>query len=842
VSRDIAALVAELTLDEKAALTAGQDLWATVPIERVGIPSWQVTDGPNGARGAALTGTSTSVCVPCGSGLGSTWDEALMEEIGAVIGRQARTKSCRVLLAPTVNLHRSPLGGRTFESYGEDPFHVGKLAAAFVRGAQSEGVATTVKHFAGNEAEFERFTINSIVDARALRELYLMPFELAVREGGAFGIMTSYNRLNGPWCSEDPGLLGDILRGDWGFEGFVVTDWFAVASTDVSPRAGLDLEMPGPGRAYGTALADAVRAGTVDEKDLDAIVTRLLTVFDRLGAFGDGPHTDDSVDLPEDRALARRAATASTVLLRNDGTLPFDATAISTLAVIGPNADRAQLMGGGSASLRPHYRITPLEALRARLGDRVRIVHEPGVDIDRTVPPIDAAALTAPDGSAGLAVECFAGHELAGEPVFTRTGDGTSLLFFGTPDPAVPPEFSARARGTFTPPATGTYTFTLSQAGRARLLVDGDVLLDGMTNPPPRGDTMFGQGSQEISATRDLAADAATELQIEFTNEDSPGLSGVIIGARRAPAPDQFERAIAAARDADAVVVIVGTNDDWETEGHDRDAMDLPGAQDDLVRAVVSANRNTAVVLNTGSPVTLPWAEAAPAVLQMWFGGQEMADGLVDVLFGDADPGGRLATTFPYRVEHTPAFGNFPGADGEVRYGEGVLMGYRWYEARRLDVQYPFGHGLSYTTFRIDEPTLATPTFTPGGELTLTVPVLNVGARAGTEVVQCYVAPLEMRITRPPKELKGFAKVSLEPGERAMVSITLDDRAFSYWDPGQADRDEIRARTARSPVGRSHADVSTDPGWRIDAGTYALHIGRSSADIAHVVEVDVVAG
>jgi beta-glucosidase len=270
--------------------------------------------------------------------------------------------------------------------------------------------------------------------------------------------------------------------------------------------------------------------------------------------------------------------------------------------------------------------------------------------------------------------------------------------------------------------------------------------------------------------------------------------------------------------------------------------LDLPGEQDDLVRAVVAANRNTAVVLNTGSPVALPWAEAAPAILAVWFGGQEMADGLVDVLFGDADPGGRLATTFPQRVEHTPAFGNFPGADGEVRYGEGVLVGYRWYEARALAVQYPFGHGLSYTTFRIDAPILSTPTFTAGGEVTVTTRVTNVGERPGTEVVQCYIAPRTTRITRPPKELKGFAKVALEPGESTTVSITLDDRAFAYWDPGQADRDEIRARTALSPVGRSRVEISDEPGWRVDPGPYTLHVGRSSADIAHTVELDVESG
>ena len=840
MTRDIAALVASLTLDEKAALTAGADLWTTVPVERVGIPKWQLTDGPNGARGAALKGTSTSACVPCASALGSTWDVDLLGEIGALLGRQARSKSCRVLLAPTVNLHRSPLGGRTFESYGEDPLLVGRLAAAFVRGVQSEGVATTVKHLAGNEAEFERYTINSVIDERALRELYLMPFELAVREGGSLGIMTSYNRLNGRYCSEHDELLAGILRDEWGFEGFVVSDWFGAASTEDSPRAGLDLEMPGPGRAYGPALADAVRAGAVDEKDVDAIVTRLLTVFDRLDAFDDPPAAEVTVDRPEDRALVRRATTSSMVLLRNEGVLPFAMDRVRTLALIGPNADRTQIMGGGSASLRPHYRISPLDAFRSRLGDAVHVVYEQGCSIDRTAPPLGPEKITGPGGRPGLALEFFAGPEFAGEPVLRRDGEGSNLMYFGAVDPAVPVDaFSVRATGTFTPRATGSYEFTLVQAGRARLFVDGQVALDGVSDPPPPGDAMFGQGSEQMSTTLELTEDTPVGLVIELSNEGAPTLTAVNVGCRLAPADDLLERAETAARAADAVVLVVGTNDDWESEGHDRDTLDLPGAQDELVNRVVAANPNTVVVVNTGSPFALPWAEDVPAALQSWFGGQEMADAIVDIVTGEVDPGGRLGTTFPVQLEHTPAFGNFPGENGEVRYGESVLMGYRWYEARALPVRFPFGHGLSYTTFGIGAPVLSSTTLEPGSAISVRVPVTNTGDRRGAEVVQCYVAPTGARLTRPPKELKGFAKVFLDPGASATVTIELDDRAFAYWDPGDPSRAELAERLSASPLARGMSREVADPGWRLDAGRYSLHIGRSSADIAHVVDVEV---
>jgi beta-glucosidase len=816
--RDLDALVGALTLDEKAALTAGHDLWSTTAVERVGIPAVRVTDGPNGARGSSFlgSGTATAVCAPCGSALGATWDPALVERVGEMLGDEALTKACRVLLAPTVNIHRSPLAGRNFECYSEDPLLSGTLAAAFVRGVQSRGVATTVKHFAGNDAEFERNTINSVIAERALREIYLVPFELAVRDGGALGVMTAYNRLNGPYCSEHEELITDILRHEWGFDGFVLTDWFANGSTTGAARAGLDLEMPGPGRFYGPALAEAVRAGEVDEASVDTQVRRLVDVFDRLGALDDDPAAvEQSVDLPEHRVLAREAAAAAMVLLRNNGVLPL-AREVRRVAVIGPNADRAQIMGGGSAGLRPHHRTTPLDALRARTGDRFELVYERGCDIDKTVPPIGGPRLVTDRGAPGFTLELFAGHDLAGAPVETTRREDGRLIFFGPPAPGVPEDaFSFRAVGRFTPTESGEHTFTLVQAGRARVLVDGDTVIDGMTDPaPPPGDELFGLGSVELAATRSLEAGQTHDVVVEYSSRDAFGICGAKVGWRPPSVGDELERAVAAAADADAAIVIVGTNDDWEREGVDRATMDLPGRQDELVARVLAANPNTVVVVNTGAPVTMDWADEAPAILQSWFGGQEMADALVDVLLGDTDPGGRLPTTFPVRVEHNPSFGNFPGEYGEVRYGEGVLVGYRWYEARHLPTRFPFGHGLSYSTFSIGTPAPSSDEFVPGGALRLEVPVTNTGTRRGAEVVQCYVAPDAPSVTRPPQELKAFAKIWLDPGEATTVTLTLDDRAFAYWDPRRS-------------------------GWQVDAGAYTLHIGRSSADVAHAISVEV---
>ena len=820
MSRDLDALIASLTLDEKASLTAGANNWATAAVERAGIPGVRVTDGPNGARGSSVLGAgeATALCIPCGSALGATWNPDLIERLGAALGEESLTKGCRILLAPTLNLHRSPLAGRNFECFSEDPLLAGRAAAAYVRGVQSRDVATTPKHLIGNEAELDRYTMSSVIDERALRELYLLPFELAVREGGALGIMTAYNRLNGGYCTEDEALLRGILRDEWGFDGFVVSDWFGLASTEASPRAGLDLEMPGPGRVYGPALADAVRAGTVDEALVDAQVRRLLTVLDRVGALDDDPDAAErSVDLPEHRALAREAAADSFVLLRNDGLLPL--SGLSSVAVLGPNADRAQLMGGGSAKLRAHSTATPLEALRERLPG-VELRHERGCDIDRTAPELRAAWRVEVEGSDRVAER------------------DSGLLMFDAAIGTEASRFTARAE--FTPGETGTHTITLRQAGRARLLVGGEVVLDGFEDPPPRSEAMIGLVSEEISAQVPLTAGEPVELVVEGTGEGAPGtLHGAVIGLRPPAAGDLIERAAAAAAACDAAVLVVGTTDEWESEGQDRSSMDLPGDQDALVEAVLEANPDTVVVVNAASPVSMPWASRARAVLVTWFGGQEMANALADVLLGDADPGGRLPTTQPLLLEHNPSYGNFPGENGEVRYGEGVLMGYRWYDARSLPVRFPFGHGLSYASFEIGEPRLSADTFSPGSSLTVSVDVRNVSDRAGSEVVQLYVAPPPSELVRPPRELRAFAKVRLDAGGTATVALELGDRAFACWDPGDPSWESLLPRAEVSPMIRSDEQRRTSGGWRIDPGSYVIHVGRSSADLGHAVAVRV---
>jgi beta-glucosidase len=841
MSRDITALVDAMTLDERAALTAGASAWSTVAVPRLGIPDVFLTDGPAGARGAQVpsAGSSTpTLNVPCGSALGSTWNPALLEELGRALGDQTRTKACRVLLAPTVNLHRSPLGGRNFESYSEDPFLAGTLAAAFIRGVQSQGVATTVKHFAGNEAEFERLTIDSVIDQRALRELYLLPFEMSVREGGSLGVMTSYNRLNGTYNSENRELLHDILRGEWGFAGFVVTDWFAGGSTAGAARAGLDLEMPGGSRFYGRQLAKAVRDGVVDEVLLNGAVERLLTVFDRIGALDDEPRDAVSLDRPEHRTLVRRAAAEGTVLLKNDDVLPLDPATIRTLAVIGPNAERARIMGGGSAEVEPHYRISPLDALRQRFGDSMSIVHEPGCDIDRTLPAISASQLVGDAGQpdAGFSIGVYEGTAFEGDVVTSLTARDGRVFVLPEVHAGVPRgPMSFRATARFLPTQSGPHILGMTEVGAARLYVDGSVVFDGITNPTPPGDGFFGTAKQELTTQIELDATRSAVIDIEFVSVRKGWMQGVRLGCKPIPSADLMDRAVAATATADAAIVVVGTNNDWETEGHDRESLELPGAQAELIERVSLANPNTVVVLNTGSVVTTRWAVEAPAIMQMWFGGQEMANAMVDVVFGESEPSGRLPTTFPDRIEHTPSFGNFPGEHGQVRYGEGVLMGYRWYEARHLPVPFAFGHGLSYTTFDIGRPTIPE-SFDPStGTMSITVPVTNTGRRRGAEVVQCYVGHRDAVVVRPPKELKAFQKVWLEPGETTTVTFTLDARSFAYWDPGN----RYRGSLMPDPLGNFASTPPADSGWRVDPGTYQIHIGRSSADTDCVVEIEV---
>jgi beta-glucosidase len=707
---------------------------------------------------------------------------------------------------------------------------------------QSRGVATTVKHYVGNDAEFERMTINSVIDQRTLREVYLLPFEIAVREGGTLGIMTSYNRMNGVYCAENRELLQDILRDEWGFEGFVVTDWFAGFTTEGAANAGLDLEMPAPPRGYGKFLAEAVREGRVDEEDLNRAVRTLLSTFERLGALDDQPQPPMAIDLPEHRQLARRAAAGSMVLLRNEKVkdqplLPLQTNGLKTVAVIGPNAERTRIMGGGSAEVLPHHRTAIIDVLRERLGAKVSVRHEAGGNIDKTTPTVDPQMVHRPDGTPGFEVIVFDGNaDNNTELTRVHRPDGRILLVARN-DAGVPTSsYHFNATGIITVETSGQYVVSLVEVSPCRLLLDGKLVVDGASTIPPRGQSFFGMGSVELTAIVDLVAGQPHQLVLECDASNKQWAHGAQVGLQFVEQDDPVRRAVELAAECDIALVVVGTTDDWESEGHDRDTLELPGRQVELIRAVAAANKKTIVLVNTGAPVDMSWANEVPSIMQIWFGGQEMGHAVVDVLLGEADPGGRLPTTIPERIEHTPAYGNFPGEHGQVRYGEGVFIGYRWYEARHLPVRFPFGHGLSYTTFEIGQPDCDDTEISSAQKVTIRIPVTNTGSRIGTEVVQVYVAPRNSSVQRPNKELKSFAKVNLKPGESTVVTIELSPRDFAFWNPGDIYRSVLRPQV----TGES-ANVALDQrgSWQIDQGLYDIHIGTSSVNIAHQFVINI---
>lgn len=781
--------LAALTLEEKCRLLGGASNWRTHAIDRLGIPALKMSDGPNGVRGEAVGSRPTpGVAVPVGIALGATWDPELVGRIGDLLGREAVRKGAHVLLAPTVNLHRTPIGGRTFECFSEDPELTTVLATAYVRGVQAHDVAVTVKHFVANDTERERMTVDVRVDEVALRELYLRPFEAAVVDGGAWGVMSAYNRLAGEHCAHHRRLLTDILRGEWGFDGFVVSDWHGAHDTVAGARAGLDVAMPGPRTIYGPALHAAVERGELDEAVVDALVRDVLVLVERTRArerSADRPEA--SVDEPAERALCREAAAAGTVLVRNEGeVLPLAPAPGTTVAVLGPNAARTRTMGGGSSSLEPLSRRSLLDALSERLsGLGARVVHEPGVRIDKLAPIVRRAQLRTPDGQPGLRVEYTNGglaeHE-GGEVVAASVlGASAAVLFGSVPDGVDPERYTVRLTGSYVPEVSGRHHLGVVLTGPGRVRVDGEVVVDDPNAELARSDTYFGFGSEEQLVPLELVAGQPVALDAVMTG--FAGFSALRLGVHAPDAPDLLDRAVEAAAAADVAVVVVGTTEEWETEGEDRSTIALPGRQDELVQRVAAVNERTVVVVNAGAPVAMPWLESVAAVVIPFFGGMEMAEAVTDVLLGVVDPGGRLPVTYPVALEDAPAWLHYRPVDGVQTYGEGLLMGYRGHERAQVPPLVPFGHGLSYGRIEWGPATCSARSVEAGSDLVVEVPLRNRGVRPGTEVVQVYLAPHDVPDDRPLRTLAAWAKVRLAPGDSATVPVVVRARAFQRWDP-----------------------------------------------------------
>lgn len=800
---DLRSRVARLSLEQKVRLLTGADFWALYPEPGAGLRRVVLSDGPAGVRGETWDERDTSANIPSPTALAATWDCERVEAVGRLLAHEARRKGVDVLLAPTVNLHRTPFGGRHFECFSEDPLLTARIGVAYVRGLQGSGVGATVKHFVANDSETERMTVDVRVDERTLRELYLAPFEAIVREAGAWSVMAAYNGVNGTTMTESP-LLRAILHDEWGYDGLVMSDWTGARSVEPAARAALDLVMPGPAERFGPwgdALLEAVRAGRVDEALVDDKVLRILRLAARVGGLDGVPAAAPApVDIPRE---LRTTAAASFVLARNDGLLPLSRASLGRVAVIGPNAEVARTLGGGSATVFPPYTVSPLDGLQAAGLD---VAFAPGALGHLRTSAARAPWLLRPDGSGpGAEVRFFAP---SGELAATEQRDAATFTWMSGFGPAGSAEQIARLEINCVIRATdaGTYRLGVSGLGRFRLLADEAELFDVELSLPEGADIVEAlMAPPQRLAPVGLAAGQSVSVRLEHDVRSSPmaGFGTLLqlnLGAPHGTDDEEIEAAATLAAASDVAVVVVGTTAEVESEGFDRRSLTLPGRQDELVRRVAAASPRTVVVVNSGAPVLLPWAEEVAAVLLTWFGGQEYGHALADVLLGDAEPGGRLPTTWPASEQGLPST---QPEDGVLTYAEGLFIGYRGYDRDGREPRFPFGHGQGYTSWSYESITAdREPAGAPG--VAVCVEVRNTGTRPGREVVQVYASRPDSAVERPARWLAGFAAVDADPGETVTVGILVPERAFQHW---------------------------SDDGWTLEAGTFTLAAGSSSASL-----------
>lgn len=795
----IETLLSQMTLDEKISMLAGTELWFSTGVPRLGIPAFRMADGPNGARGIWSEMSPTSAATPVGIALGATWNPGLVEKIGNVLADEVKDKNGHMLLAPTVNIHRTPIAGRNFECFAEDPYLSGMIASAYIKGLQDNGVGACIKHFVANDQEFERHSISSQVDERTLREIYLEPFRIAIRNSKPWAVMSAYNRVNGRYACEYDHTLLDILKGEWGFEGAVISDWFGTYDED-APTGGLELEMPGPARWMENSIVKkAIANGTLTEERVNDKVRRLLGLLEKTGLFDDATvKPERAANQAKHRKIIREAASEAIVLLKNDRALPLKK--VKSIAVIGPHAAKASIFGGGSSSgFRPHYTVSPLAGIKNRASEKIKVAYAPGCFIHKTLPVPAPETLSTVDGDSGLKISLFNGTEFSGEPVHTQvmTFVDHGWFYISVPGISNQESFSMIQEGLFTPQESGTHQLSLKSIGWSKLYVHGKLLIDHTH------EENFGQ---EIRASIELIGGHAYPIRLEYTWQGNPTWRAVKIGHLPPQSKNLMNDAVKLAKQADVAIVIASLNTEWEAEGFDRIDMKLPGKQDELIERVAKANKNTIVVVNAGSPIEMPWADRVSSIVQLWYDSQEQGNALADVLFGDVNPSGKLPTTFPVRLEDNPAYINYPGENGAVKYGEGIFVGYRYYDKKKIAPLFPFGHGLSYTTFKYSNLKVSSKTLTPDQTLTVKVNVTNTGKVAGKEIVQVYVRDVHSTFARPKKELKAFTKVELKPGQTKTVTFTLDREAFWHFDTRQN-------------------------AWTTEAGEFEIWIGASSRDI-----------
>ncbi|KAF9876903.1 hypothetical protein CkaCkLH20_05749 [Colletotrichum karsti] len=785
----------------------------------------KVSDGPNGARGAEFMDGTTAACFPACASLAATFNRSLVRRIGVALGEEAQTKSAYALLGPTVCPHRSPLGGRNFESFSEDPFLAGELASEYVLGLQSERVAATVKHFAINEQDTRRFTINEIVSERAMREIYLRPFEIVVKKSDPWCIMTSYPKVNGAYVDDQSTFLKDILRKDWGFKGLTMTDWGAASAAVASGiKNGLNLEMPGPPhRRKPDLIQKLIENGDVDIKDVDEHVLAVLKLLRQTGKFTDRRETppERAVSRPEHEKLIRQAGGEGIVLLKNSNrTLPLKSSSIKSAALLGPLAKIAAAHGGGSASLNCHYKISPYDAFKSRLPD-CKITTSEGAHIFRAYPDFIEGAVNRNNNS-GFIVDFFKTLDLSGEPFHVQEyprGNFMTLM-----NETVAGAKSARLSTTYTPPVSGKHYLSFSGIGPAKLYINGTF--QGEIKETEEAMSFLLGVQEERHLQYDFSAGNKYDIVIESTISPVPN-SEMYLGddqisvhlgfvSQREMERDLLSEAVELAKKAEIALLFVGNTPQWETEGQDMATMILPadGSQDKLISEVAKVNPNTIVVLTTGVPVELPWIDEVSAVIQAWYGGQETGNSILDVIFGEVSPSGRLPVSWPKKIEHTACYGHF-GLDSwesrEVEYVEGVNVGYRHFDSQygtEKEVLFPFGYGMSYSTFEVFGVIVSGSLSgdNANAEVTVTTTVRNTSAVVGSEVIQVYVAPPNSGAgnERPPKALVAFDKVLLAAGEQKELKVVFQRDGVAFWS-------------------------ENDRAWKVEAGDHEILVSTSSA-------------
>ncbi|KAF1920012.1 glycoside hydrolase superfamily [Ampelomyces quisqualis] len=823
---NIEAILQSLTLEEKISLLAGKDFWETVPIPDKGVPAIKTSDGPNGARGEQFTGGTRAACFPAAVCSAASWNPEYAHKIGNALAEETKTKSARVLLAPTMCNHRHPLGGRNFESFSEDPLLAGKMAANVVKGIQEKGIAATIKHFTANEQETERLAVDEIVSERALREIYMKPFEITVKEAKPWGVMTAYNKINGTHADSHNFLLKQILRGEWGWDGLVMSDWGGTNSTADSLNAGLDLEMPGPTRWRTVeTVTSAVRKGEVTEQVINERAKNVLKLIERVGGFiNPAIPPEKSIVDPAHSKLIRDVAGQGITLLKNEGNiLPLTKEGVKgkKIGLFGL-AKEALIHGGGSASLNAHYRITPEEGLKATYGDDVEFKYAKGAHTYRLLPPLRHHC-TDLEGKSGWTMELFNKGQ-TDKPI--KTTHGLKESEFNPILDTQAKDSEVKLSATFVPSETGAHYLGCSGIGPTSVTIDGKVVFEQKNNSPDPMGFLLG-GNPEVEFSVPFNAVQSYKIQIHSKSPSGEadfsilaGLPGFRMGFMNASEHDldMLTQAKDLAKDVDIAIVFTGHTPAWETEGQDQMSFNLPrdGSQDKLVEAVASVNKKTIVVNTTGVAIALPWLFNIAAFIQAWFPGQEAGNAIADIISGAVNPSGRLPISWPKRIEDAPAYRNFPGEkkNGQltVRYDEGVFVGYRHYDrVAKEKVQFPFGFGLSYTSFSLSGGHVSKPSMT---SFKATVAVKNTGGSAGATVVQLYVGRKEQVSEHPIKTLAAFKKVALRLGQQQIVELDVELKDFAYFD-------------------------EKDSAWKVDGGQYDFSFGQSVAHVESVITVDV---